>query len=141
MQGRSGKKGSSGKHANSFVEFKLYEEEAIRIFANIVYRHYHAHPTTPPSVLRTTLEKGLKEDPLSLPLTLALIELEERSKIAGRIRLHFDRICSKYVDTECPSHIPCRTGSTALWLMAIKTETSRERIKSLFERALHIDSA
>jgi len=108
----------------------LQEEKLSVSYSTIVSTHSHTVKTTPPAVLRSVLSEAVSKHPMNVCLLSIFIEHESKSKICGRLRLHFDTVCSKL-------------GSSLLWYFAIKTENHSgcsARIKNLFERALQDDS-
>jgi len=111
-------------------DYLLQVEKLSVSYATIVSIHSHTVKTTPPAVLRTVLSDAVSKQPMNICLLSMFIEHESKSKISGRLRLHFDRVCPK-------------AGSTLLWYFAIKTENlpgSGERIKNIFEKALKDES-
>lgn len=78
-------------------EHALFQELLSINFATVLYRHSIRYATTPPPFLRQSLDKLLSLHP-ALPQLLAMyVESERRSRINGRVRTLFDKICSKYV--------------------------------------------
>eukprot|EP01125_Pyxidicula_operculata_P006298 TRINITY_DN2182_c3_g1_i5.p1 TRINITY_DN2182_c3_g1~~TRINITY_DN2182_c3_g1_i5.p1 ORF type:complete len:724 (-),score=193.33 TRINITY_DN2182_c3_g1_i5:1827-3998(-) len=114
--------GSSEQFGTSFA---TYEEQLTEAYSVLIYKHSRRILSTPPSVLRNILTEAMKSWPLNHVLISLYIENEEKSKIAGRLRLHFDTVCPK-------------VGSVLLWMFSVKSENQAGsyRIKNVFERAL-----